>query len=151
MPSRQVARAFYALHNTRTPVVIGVSTMALNVVLSLILRPFMGHGGSALANTIAVLLEMTLMMVMLSKGIGGLDWAGIWATVLKTGIAPLAMGAALVWMADKFAGGSKYLVGIGGLIIGGLIFLLVAILLRTPELATLSRLVPSRPRKAPQP
>jgi putative peptidoglycan lipid II flippase len=145
-----LARAFYALHDTKTPVIIGVSTMALNVVLSLLLRPILGHGGLALANTIAVLLEMTFLLIMLAKVIGGLDWGGLWSTVFKTSIASLAMGVALAWMANEFAGGSKYLVGIGGLIVGGLIFLLVAFLLRTPELATLTRLMPGRPRKAPR-
>ena len=69
--------------------------------------------------------------------------------MLKTSIASVAMGATLVWMADRFAGGSKYLVGIGGLMVGGLVFLLVAVVLRTPELATLRRLLPGRPVKAP--
>jgi putative peptidoglycan lipid II flippase len=144
-----LARAFYALHNTRTPVIIGVSTMALNTLLSLILRVPLAHGGLALANTIAIMLEMGLLMVLLSKAIGGLDWSGMWETVLKTGVASIAMAATLFLLADRFAGGSKYLVGIGGLIVGGCVFLLVAAALRTPELATLRRLLPGHPAKAP--
>ena len=124
--------------------------MALNVVLSLVLRVPMAHGGLALANTIAVMLEMALLFILLSQRIGGLDWRSLWTTVLKTGIASIAMGAALIWMADRFAGGSKYLVGIGGLVVGALIFLLVAFALRTPELAMLARPMPGRPHKAPR-
>ncbi len=144
-----LARAFYALHNTRTPVIVGISTMALNVVLSVLLRGWLLHGGLALANTIAIMIEMTLLFVLLSKLIGGLDWGGLRETVLKTCAASAAMGLALVWMADRFAGGNKYLVGVGGLMIGGLVFLLVAVVLRTPEIATLRRLLPRRPMKAP--
>ena len=47
--------------------------MALNVVLSLVLRVPMAHAGLALANTIAVMLEMALLFILLSKRIGGLD------------------------------------------------------------------------------
>lgn len=145
-----LARAFYSLHDTRTPVIVGISTMALNVVLSLVLRGPMAHGGLALANTLAITLEMGLLLVLLSKGIGGLDWRGLWETVFKTGVASVAMAAALVWMANQFASGSKYLVGIGGLFVGGVIFLVVAFALRTPELALLRRLLPGRPNKPPR-
>ena len=144
-----LARAFYALHNTRTPVIVGVSAMALNTVLSLILRVPLAHGGLALANTVAILVEMSFLFVLLSKAIGGLDWGGLWDTVLKTSAAAAAMGVTLYWLTDRTAGGNKYLVGVGGLIAGGLVFLLVAVMLRTPELATLKRLLPRRPVKAP--
>jgi putative peptidoglycan lipid II flippase len=143
------ARAFYALHNTRTPVIVGVVTMALNTLLSLILRGPLAHGGLALANTIAITLEMSLLMVLLSTAIGGMDWGGLRETVLKTGAAAIAMGATLFWMTNRFAGGNKYLLGVGGLIVGGVVFLVVATLLRTPELASLRRLLPGRPTKAP--
>ena len=144
-----LARAFYALHNTRTPVIVGVSAMALNTVLSLILRVPLAHGGLALANTVAILVEMSFLFVLLSKAIGGLDWGGLRDTVLKTSAAAAAMGVTLYWLTDRTAGGNKYLVGVGGLIAGGLVFLLVAVMLRTPELATLKRLLPRRPVKAP--
>lgn len=145
-----LARAFYSLHNTRTPVIAGISTMALNVVLSLLLRGSLGHGGLALANTIAVTIEMGLLFAFLSKEVGGLNWRGLWETVLKTGVASAAMAAALFWMANRFAGGSKHAIGIGGLIVGGLIFLAAAFLLRTPELAILQRLLPRRPIETPR-
>lgn len=145
-----LARAFYALHDTRTPVIVGVSTMALNVVLSLLLRGPLLHGGLALANTLAILLEMTLLFILLSRRIGGLDWRGLTATAVKTSAASLAMGAALWWLAGQFADVSKYALGIGGLIVGALIFLLVAFVLRTPELTTLTRMISGRrPHKTP--
>jgi putative peptidoglycan lipid II flippase len=88
------ARAFYALHNTRTPVIVGVVTMALNTLLSLILRGPLAHGGLALANTIAITLEMSLLMVLLSTAIGGMDWGG--------GVAPGGLiwkeNSATVWL-----------------------------------------------------
>ena len=60
-----VTRAFYALHDTLTPVLIGVAAMSVNVVLSLILIGPLTHGGLALANSTATILEMVgLLLIM---------------------------------------------------------------------------------------
>jgi putative peptidoglycan lipid II flippase len=138
------ARAFYALHDTKTPVIIGVGAMAVNMLLSVVLRGSLAHGGLALANSVATMLEMVLLFALLARRIGGLNWGGLAETVLKTGAASAAMGLALAWTVDRWAEGSKYLVGIAGLIGGSIIFLAVAFLLRTPELGVLRRLLPQR-------
>jgi putative peptidoglycan lipid II flippase len=137
-----LARAFYALHDTRTPVAIGIAAMALNVALSLILRGPLAHAGLALANTIATLIEMALMFVMLSVRIGGLDWSGLTVTVVKTGAASLAMGIALALILTQFEGAPVLLLGVGGLIAGATIFVASAAALRTSELRLLRRLLP---------
>ncbi len=55
-----LSRAFYSLHDTRTPVLIGVVAMGLNVVFSYLfsgvfsLIDWMAHGGLALATSLAV-------------------------------------------------------------------------------------------------
>jgi putative peptidoglycan lipid II flippase len=68
-----VARAFYALHDTRTPVAISVAAMALNVVLSLILIRPLAHGGLALSNTVATTLELMGMMFFIRRRLGGIE------------------------------------------------------------------------------
>jgi len=68
-----VARAFYALHDTRTPVAISVAAMALNVVLSLILIRPLAHGGLALSNTVATTLELMGMMFLIRRRLGGIE------------------------------------------------------------------------------
>ena len=68
-----VARAFYALHDTRTPVAISVAAMALNVVLSLILIRPLAHGGLALSNTVATTLEFMGMMFLIRRRLGGIE------------------------------------------------------------------------------
>lgn len=73
-----MTRAFYALHDTRTPVTVGVATMLLNVALNIVLmRLFasaglMAHGGLALASSIAVTLEMFALFYLLKKRLPGL-------------------------------------------------------------------------------
>ncbi|MGB4676907.1 MAG: murein biosynthesis integral membrane protein MurJ, partial [Aggregatilineales bacterium] len=77
-----VTRAFYAMHDTRTPVLIGGAAMLLNVVLSFTLIRFIGDSGSlvrgpfaglALANTIATTLEAALLLALVGPRVGGLE------------------------------------------------------------------------------
>ena len=62
-----MVRVFYALHDTATPVVVGVVTMALNILLSLALIGRLSFGGLALANSIATALEMIVLLVLLGR------------------------------------------------------------------------------------
>ena len=74
-----VARAFYALHDTKTPVFVGVVAMSLNLVFSLAFSAlftwlgWMPHGGLALANSLATFLEMVGLLVFMRRRLGGLE------------------------------------------------------------------------------
>ena len=74
-----LARAFYALHDTKTPVIVGLITMSLNVLFSYMFsREFMKmgwmpHGGLALANTLATALEMVALVILMRRRLGGLN------------------------------------------------------------------------------
>ena len=82
------ARAFYALKNTRTPVLISIGAMVANIGLSVaLLRLFEAlgwppHGGLALANSAAVTLEMIAMLWLLNRPLGGLNQPGLRASLL---------------------------------------------------------------------
>jgi putative peptidoglycan lipid II flippase len=139
-----MARAFYALHDTRTPVVIGIGSMALNVLLSLWLRVPLAIGGLALANTLATLLEMILLGLLLSRQLGGLAWPQLWATVGRASLAAAAMGALLWWAATRWSTGPAIVVGAIGLLGGAMTYLAVAALLGMPELQAVRYLTARR-------
>ena len=139
-----VTRAFYALHDTRTPVAIGIGAMGLNVFLSLLLIASMAHAGLALANTTATLIEMVLLCWFLSRRLNGLDWRALGAVSLKAGLASAVMAAPLIFMARRWAGESVVILGVTGLVVGGLTYLLATVALRMPEVAVLRRLVSRR-------
>jgi putative peptidoglycan lipid II flippase len=134
-----VARAFYALQDTRTPVAVGAAAMGLNVVLSLVLSSFFGrigwapHGGLALANSLATAVESLTLVLLIRRRLGGLHWAeighGVLATVAATGL----MAAALVVWGAVGDAWPVLLVGLGGTALGGAAFWLAALLLRAPE------------------
>jgi putative peptidoglycan lipid II flippase len=73
-----VSRAFYALHDTRTPVAVGVAAMLLNLGFSLLFSAlFTGwglppHGGLALANSLATFLEMVGLLYLMRRRLNGL-------------------------------------------------------------------------------
>jgi putative peptidoglycan lipid II flippase len=138
-----VARAFYALHDTRTPVAVIVGGMALNILLSLALREPMGYAGLALANTIAVLLETAVLVWLLARRLDGLEWPQLWSTIGRSTLAAAIMALPLGWAAERWGDGPALLVGGGGLAAGGLLYLMAAVLLRMPELRTLRRVTAS--------
>jgi putative peptidoglycan lipid II flippase len=135
-----VARAFYALHDTRTPVAVGVGAMALNVLLSLLLIVPLQHAGLALANTLATLLEMVLLMGLLARRLNGLEWPQLSATILRSGLATLIMALPLAWAAGRWGGGSPVLVGVAGLVGAAALYLGAAVILRMPEIQVIRQL-----------
>jgi len=90
-----VARAFYALHDTRTPVAISVVAMVLNVVLSLILIRPLAHGGLALANTLATTLELLGMMILVRRRLEGVEGRRLIHASGRVVVAATLMGGAL--------------------------------------------------------
>src|SRR5439155_23951303 len=69
-----LAPAFFARHDTATPVKIAVAAMAVNLCLTLILMQFLAHVGIALATTAAGWLNaLTLFAFMLRRRHFALD------------------------------------------------------------------------------
>jgi putative peptidoglycan lipid II flippase len=68
-----LARAFYALHDTKTPLFISVFTIILNVILSLFFTFGIGLPvfGLALATSMANILNACLLLFYLSRKVGG--------------------------------------------------------------------------------
>jgi len=135
-----VVRAFYALHDTWTPVWVGGLAMSLNVVLSLTLPgvfAWMGlpaHGGLALANSVATLLEMGGLMVLLRPRLGGVEGRVLGASVARSGLAAGAMGLLLALWQRALPGASGAVVGGGGILLGAGAYLLAAVLIGMDEI-----------------
>ncbi len=123
-----VTRAFYALHDTRTPVYIGVVAVMANLLFSLSLIGPMQIAGLALANSIAAFIEMALLLWFLRPRVGGLGGARTWIALGKAMLAAAAM-AATVWAFLAFAPvpGATLRGGIG-VVIGGGVYVLASFL-----------------------
>jgi putative peptidoglycan lipid II flippase len=141
------ARAFYALKNTKTPVIISILAMAANIGLSLGLMwlftalGWPPHGGLALANSLAVTLEMAAMLWLLNRPLGGLSEPGLGTSILKMGTATLGMAVSLLVVFPRLPFSEGWTGAVVGVALGGLVYLAVAAGLRQDELAVVRRLL----------
>lgn len=135
-----LTRAFYAQHDTKTPVLIGTIAMGLNVVFSIAFAKafesigWMPHGGLALANSFATALEAAALFIFMRKRLNGIEGAHILRGVIPSTIAALAMGLSLwAWLYFGASLRPWALVPVG-VALGGGIYAAVLWLLRVPEL-----------------
>lgn len=102
--------SFYALRDARTPVMVSILTVGTNVALNLWLVRVMGYGGLALGTAIASLVNAGLLLLLLSRRIGGIDSRRVLVAFLKVSAASVFMGTAAWyahgWLTGVFGGGS---------------------------------------------
>ncbi|MGC8666918.1 MAG: murein biosynthesis integral membrane protein MurJ [Chthonomonadales bacterium] len=79
-----LARTFYALQDSVTPVVIGTAVTFVFIPMNWFLMKPMGIRGLALATTIAASLHVFVMVGVLSRRLGGFHIARMAASLMKT-------------------------------------------------------------------
>ncbi len=96
--SRVVVPSFYAMKDTRTPVLVSFWTLVVNVVAGLLLMQTMGHAGLALALTIASVFNAVVLTLLLSKRLGHLNLSTIFFPVVRMipGLCLMAVTVALI-------------------------------------------------------
>lgn len=132
-------RAFYALQDTWTPVILGVIAMAVNVLAMVLLIGPLAHGGLAFATTIAAFVNMILLLYVLRRRLKRIDgWSMFWTSV-KSLVASLFM-AGVIWVWSEWLTSvigihmlGSLIVLITGTAIGVVIFAVMAKLLRMEE------------------
>ncbi|ABQ27422.1 murein biosynthesis integral membrane protein MurJ [Geotalea uraniireducens] len=136
---RVLVPAFYALKDTRTPVLTAFIAFVLNLCFSLALMGPLKHGGLALASTLSALGNMVLLLYFLRKKIGPFGGRGIFLAGGKAAVASIPMAFAVYWamrLADWSQQGHKLVKGgvLGGaVVVGVVIYLVFAHLLRCEE------------------
>ncbi len=150
-------RAFFALRNTRTPVAVNLCTLTLVVVLSWLLLTVLptatAYRGLALALSAGVALEAVWLAVLLRRRLGGLDGAVLGTAVGRMCLASAAMeGILLLYLhaVEPHLPASRLLgdlpITIGGVILGGGTYLLVAHMLGAEEIEVVRGMVLRRLR-----
>lgn len=87
-----LARVFYSLQDTKTPMINGMFGVITNIILNLILSRYMGIGGLALATSISTIICAILLLISLRKKIGPLGMKKVFGTTTKILVASLIMG-----------------------------------------------------------
>jgi len=145
-----VSRAFYALHDTRTPVVVGVGAMTLNILLSLTLwRVFdaigwMPHGALALANSLATALECIVLLELIRRRMGALEARRLRPGLLAAIGSAAAMSLCLLGWLNRTQGWPPIAVALGGILLGLGVYLGLSAGLGAPEPRALWRAVRRR-------
>ncbi len=100
--------AFFARRDTRTPVLVGVVAMVVNLVLNLILMQFLAHAGLALATAIAAWLNVAVLSWILYRRGDLVADARLIQRLARSIGAALLMTLVLVWLkallAEQFTG-----------------------------------------------
>jgi putative peptidoglycan lipid II flippase len=138
-----LTRAFYAQQDTKTPVIIGTIAMGLNVVFSITFARlfdqigWMPHGGLALANSLATALEATALFLVMRGRLNGIEGKYIGRGFAACALASLGMGVGL-WLWTQAAGDlMRWVVALGGVALGGIIYGMGVFALRVPEVQIL--------------
>ncbi|HBF39171.1 MAG TPA: murein biosynthesis integral membrane protein MurJ [Firmicutes bacterium] len=136
-------RAFYALQNTRTPVIVSFISVSASIFFNWLFLTYtkLGVRGFGISFTIMGLLNMILLMLILRHKIGGMRGRQILKSFIKSAIASLVMGAVImlfVQVVNHFVKLNGHLEAalliVFGMVVGGFIYLLFAWLLKMEEL-----------------
>lgn len=140
-----LSRVFYSYQDTKTPMINSGISVLLNIALILILSPFMGINGLALATSISAIVCAVLLHLNLRKKIGSFGFTRICISLLKTLAASVIM-TGTSYISYKYLTG--YLRGNVSLItaisIGIFVYALLIYVLKFKEIEPLKRAVISK-------
>jgi putative peptidoglycan lipid II flippase len=91
-----LARAFYALQDTATPVVAGIVAVAVNIVVGVALVGPLGLTGLAVAIAVGAWLEAAILVVLLARRMPGLRLGEAGLVMAKSAVA-VVPGALVSW------------------------------------------------------
>jgi putative peptidoglycan lipid II flippase len=91
--------SLYALRDSRTPVMVSMATVLLNVVLNIALVRVLSYRGLALGTAISAVCNAAFLLWILRGRLGGLDGRRVTLAFAKISIASVLMGVA-AWGTD---------------------------------------------------
>ncbi|RSL31917.1 murein biosynthesis integral membrane protein MurJ [Salibacterium salarium] len=87
-----LSKAFFSLHDSKTPMINAGLAMILNIILNFVLSIFWGIGGLALATSISAIICSVLLLVSLRKKLGDFGIKNLSFSFLKIVFASIMMG-----------------------------------------------------------
>jgi putative peptidoglycan lipid II flippase len=137
--------AFYAMKDTKTPVISAAVSLIVNLVGGYVLmRTPLKHAGLTLANTLSTIAQITILFVLLNKKTGGIDLKIVLKSLMKFIAASAVMAALIVWIAsfidwkiDPFRVKFIFLSLI--IFVGGVVYFAICYILRSTEMLYFAR------------
>ncbi len=146
-----LARAFYAKQNTKTPVIISLLSVAVNVALAFPLSRIYGVQGLALAFSVAAIVQLILLLGALHYELDGFEDRKVFFSTVKIVLATFIAAAvaqvlkvpiAEVVDMQRFWGIATQLIGSFG---GGILaYIAVCMAMKSEELEIIKKYIPRR-------
>jgi putative peptidoglycan lipid II flippase len=135
------ARAFFAQQDTVTPLLVAVGSATVNIGLAIVLMRPMGYGGLALANSLAISVEVLVLLLILRRRWGSVEGRETLSTMGLVLVATLLMGCSMagILRLGEAAGWSSIWLVAGGAVVGGAVYLVAGLLLKVRALYRLPR------------
>jgi len=147
---RNIVPAFFALRDARTPVYIATVAVVVNAVVAMALMGSMLHLGLASALVISSVVNFFLLLYFLRRKVGALGCRRLVASIVKTCIASVVMGVAIIYAKEFVHAGAMTSLWTRGitlflLIAGGvLIFMIITRIINVDEYHALMGLIKRR-------
>lgn len=90
-----INRAYYAVHDTITPLVMSIVNIVANLAVEIPLLWWLGEAGMAVGTLVSFAIQAIIMLIMLDRRVGGLDLKRLITPIAKMVIATIVMGIVL--------------------------------------------------------
>lgn len=133
-----ISRAFYALDDSKTPVMNSILIVGINIILSFILSKAMGIEGLALATTVSFIVGAIALYISSFKHIGNIFDKKIIVNIIKITIASALMSVISKYAFNILSKSLGYNLSLlVAIVIAGIIYLISLIILRVDEIKEL--------------
>jgi putative peptidoglycan lipid II flippase len=152
-----IARSFYALSDTLTPVLVGGIQVFMMAVFSIWLRDFVfitqgwpPLGALALAFSLSNYVEVGLLLLLLRRKLGHLNGVQFFSGAWRMVVAAVLMAGVLWGLLSRIAADAVWTQLILGFIVGGTVYFLSCLLLQVKEVRRLLEIGRNRFSRRPQ-
>ncbi|HEX9061727.1 MAG TPA: murein biosynthesis integral membrane protein MurJ, partial [Clostridia bacterium] len=96
-----INRAFYALKDTKTPMINGIIVIILNIIFSFVLVRLFGIGGLAMGTSIAAIISGIMLLLRIRRKVGQIRGTWVAKGFFQSAIASIIMGI-IIYMCNIF-------------------------------------------------
>lgn len=133
-----VDRGFYAVGDSKTPVIIVVTQQVLNIILNFILIKFFDLEGLAYATVLSTAIGSAFMLYKFRDNFGAFNFRQAAISLGKIILATCIMASLAMLTYSGLAGKISHIIALfGAIIVAGFVYVLLILLARIPEVMEL--------------